>query len=201
MNLDSSRRALRTQLRETARLQILDAAEHLIATRGLHGAGIAQIARRAGIAVGTVYNYFTDRDALVRALFEWRRTTMRPQLLAVAADARRLAFEPRLRAFVRGVLATFDAHRRFIKVAIETEHLKPPGSTTATDLATAIDDIFAAGVAERMVSAKHAPLAPLLLQGSIRAIVLRRTHDASSLVDAADGLVDMVLDGVRRRSK
>src|SRR5678815_1807406 len=87
VNLDSPRstrrkQALRSQLREAVRATILDAAEELIAAKGLHGAGLAQIAKRAGVAVGTLYNYFDDRDALVRALFETRRAAVRPKLHA-----------------------------------------------------------------------------------------------------------------------
>src|SRR4051812_12638687 len=87
VNLDSSRRRaaqarLKSQLRETVRTQILDAAEELIAARGFQSAPLALIARRAGVAVGTLYNYFADRDAMIRALFESRRAVLRPKLVA-----------------------------------------------------------------------------------------------------------------------
>src|SRR5689334_19567729 len=135
VNLDSSRRVRRTRtaprqgrsqmrrmretVRETVRVAILDAAEELIARNGLHAAALVQIAKRAGVAVGTLYNYFTDRDALIRGLFESRRATLRPRLLAASSAGSELAFEPRLRRFVRDVLAAFEAHRSFLKVAIE----------------------------------------------------------------------------------
>jgi len=37
-----------------------------VAERGLDGASMAGIAARAGVAVGTIYRYFPDRDALLR---------------------------------------------------------------------------------------------------------------------------------------
>src|SRR5262249_52018830 len=104
--------------------------------------------RRAGVAVGTLYNYFTDRDALIRALFESRRATLRPQLRAAIDAGRDLAFEPRLRGFVHDVLAVFESHRSFLKVAIENEHLRPAGSTTPQDLLAGARDIVDAGVRE-----------------------------------------------------
>ena len=39
----------------------------LVAERGLHGSSVASIADRAGVAVGTVYVHFVDRDALIAA--------------------------------------------------------------------------------------------------------------------------------------
>jgi AcrR family transcriptional regulator len=199
VNVDSPRRkqALRSQLRETVRATILDAAEELIAARGLHGAALAQIARKAGVAVGTLYNYFTDRDALIRALFESRRATLRPQLLAAASLGEDLAFEPRLRGFVHEVLAVFERHRRFIKVATETEHLKLSPSTAAQDLQLGIAQIVAAGLAERALSPTAAALLPMLLAGAIRAVVIRGTAEGTGFVADADAIVSILLDGAR----
>jgi AcrR family transcriptional regulator len=201
VNLDSSRRRskLKLQLRETVRAQILDAAEELIAARGVHSAALAQIAKRAGVAVGTLYNYFADRDALIRALFESRRAVLRPKLQAAASNARALPFEPRLRQFVRDLLTAFEENRRFVKVATETEHMKIQPTTTASDLVTAIETIVDAGVAERVIDANKAPLLKLFIPGAVKGVVLRRTLDGAAFVDDADAIVSIILDGARRR--
>lgn len=199
MNPGSSRAkaSFRTQLRDAARAAILDAAEELIATRGMQGAPLVQIAKRAGVAVGTLYNYFTDRDALVQALFETRRASLRPMILAAIAANKQLAFEPRLRAFVHDLFAAFEAHRRFVKVAIEAEHLKTP-SPTSTDVANAIAELVKAGVREKAISATHADLLPTLLSGALRAVVLRRIAEDSPLASDADEIVTVFLEGSRR---
>lgn len=207
MNSDSStrgaratgqRRNLRAQLRTAVRAAILEAAEALIAERGLHGAALAQIAERAGVAVGTLYNYFTDRDAMVQALFETRRASLRPALLAAVTTGESLAFEPRLRAYLRDVLTAFEAHRRFIKVAIEAEHLKRSKSSTVHDLQAGVEQIVAAGVAEGVIAHPRAELLGMLVTGAIRAIVLRRIVEGRPLVDDADAMVELLLDGARR---
>jgi len=189
-------------LRETARLTvhhtILAAAEELIGRHGLHGAGLARIAKRAGVAVGTLYNYFTDRDALIRGLFESRRATLRPRLLAAMTAGSELPFEPRLRGFVRGVLEAFEEHRPFLKIAIENEHLRPPGSTTAQDLLAGVREIVAAGVREGAISTEKAGLLPLVITGTFRAIAIDRLHTGGELAGDADAMVEILLDGVRR---
>jgi AcrR family transcriptional regulator len=188
---------LRDQLRETARAAMLDAAEELIAARGLHDITLAQIAKRAGVAVGTLYNYFADRDAMVVALFERRRATLRPMLTAAQASGKALAFEPRLRQLVHDVLAAFELHRRFIKVSIETEHARRCPSTTAADLQVAFDEVVAVGVAEGVVAKATAPLVALTLVSAIRAVVLRRTADGGDFVADAAPVVSLILDGAR----
>jgi AcrR family transcriptional regulator len=192
-------RALKTQLREAVRAQILDAAEELIAARGLHGAGLAQIARNAGVAVGTLYNYFDDRDAMIRALFESRRGTMRPKLLAAATNAEKLKFEPRLRQFVRAMLVAFEEHRRFVKVAHETEYSKVAPSTLAADMMSAIEMMVKAGVVERTIDETIAPLLVLVIAGALKSVIVKRTMDGTEFAKDADTLVSIILDGARRR--
>jgi TetR/AcrR family transcriptional regulator, repressor of fatR-cypB operon len=195
------RSEMRRTVRETVRVAILDAAEELIARHGLHDAALVQIARRAGVAVGTLYNYFTDRDALIRALFESRRATLRPRLLAAIDAGRDLRFEPRLRQFVRDLFEAFESHRSFLKLAIENEHLKPSGSTTPQDLAAGVRDIVAAGVREGAIPAGNADLLTLAITATIKSVGVHRIQAGGELVGDAGAIVDFVLDGARRAAR
>jgi AcrR family transcriptional regulator len=56
---------------ERNRRRILDAAASVFATRGLE-VSLDEIARAAGVGIGTVYRRFADREALIDALFEDR---------------------------------------------------------------------------------------------------------------------------------
>jgi AcrR family transcriptional regulator len=52
------------------RVAILDAALELFSEHGFHCAPISQIATRAGVGVGSIYRYFSDKDALIHAVYE-----------------------------------------------------------------------------------------------------------------------------------
>jgi len=52
------------------RKKILDAAVHTFARKGFYNTKIAEIARDAGIADGTVYLYFKNKDAILITIFE-----------------------------------------------------------------------------------------------------------------------------------
>ena len=204
VNFDSSRRrqhkpreALRSQVRETVRAAILDAAEELIALKGLHGAALAQIAKKAGVAVGTLYNYFEDRDALVRALFETRRATLRPKVQEAFSGGAGLSFEPRLRKFMRDLFEAFESHRRYLKVLFEAEHLKPAGGHQ--DLLTAIDEIIAIGVSEGVLAKSSVEPLSITLAGALRGVLVRKSQSGGSFVDAADPIVTLLIDGARKR--
>ena len=64
---------LRTRLRTEVRAAILDAAESVFAEEGLHRGRMEHVSRRAGTAVGTLYNHFENRDALLATLLSTRR--------------------------------------------------------------------------------------------------------------------------------
>jgi AcrR family transcriptional regulator len=60
---------------ERNRQRILRAAAEVFTTRGLQ-ASLDDVARQAGVGVGTVYRRFPDKDALAEALFEERIDAM-----------------------------------------------------------------------------------------------------------------------------
>jgi AcrR family transcriptional regulator len=52
---------------------ILEAALALFVEKGFHGTSVPSVAERAGVAAGTIYHYFTSKEALVNALYKrWK---------------------------------------------------------------------------------------------------------------------------------
>src|SRR3954470_18345006 len=78
-----------TTLRRDAqrnRDRILDAARRAFAEEGLD-IGVDEIARRAGLGVGTLYRRFPTKASLVEAIFEDRLDALQPAIdEALAAD-------------------------------------------------------------------------------------------------------------------
>lgn len=65
-----ARRRARPMEKAARRRAILDAALAVFARDGFAGARLDEVARRAGVAKGTLYLYFTDKEALFRGLVE-----------------------------------------------------------------------------------------------------------------------------------
>ena len=55
--------------RPDKRGDIVRAALQIIAEQGFHGAPMAMIAERAGVAAGTIYCYFESKDILIKELY------------------------------------------------------------------------------------------------------------------------------------
>src|SRR5580658_4702959 len=121
MNAGSMKRTATPSPRDEARAlfrnAILDAAEEVIADRGFHAARIQDIAERARIAVGTVYNHFRTKEDVLRALLEERGEALRRELAPAAGDPD--SFDKRLTVRLSRLLGYVDRHRSFFLVAFE----------------------------------------------------------------------------------
>jgi AcrR family transcriptional regulator len=67
---NSMKDAIQEQLIAARRNQILDAATKVFAEKGFHPATIKDIATQAGIADGTIYNYFENKTALMLGILD-----------------------------------------------------------------------------------------------------------------------------------
>src|SRR5919204_5204655 len=97
---------------------ILRAATDVFAERGFFNAQVADVARAAGVAAGTVYLYFRSKDDLLVSIFE---RTMR-DTLAEGRAAVVAVTDPcvRLRRLARGHLARLG-HDRKLAVVFQVE--------------------------------------------------------------------------------
>jgi AcrR family transcriptional regulator len=201
VSTNSDRRSpVRAKVREAVSEAILEAAEAVALENGLEAASAAAIAGRAGVAVGTLYNYFPDRDGILSALFKVRRAEMLPELDAAAAAAASLPFEERLRAYVRRLLEVFDAHSNFLKIAVaadnESNRVRGKDKTLMTQVLHHIEQIMKDGAARKLFPASRVPVYTRMLQALLKGFVLWRVEQGESFVADGEVLSETFLHGV-----
>ncbi len=98
---------VRGETRAAYREAILDAATRVFGQRGFHDARIANIAAEAGVAAGTVYNYFKNKEEVFRSILE--RTD---ELLFQRIVSNQDLADPieRMRASLRTAFAFLEEH-------------------------------------------------------------------------------------------
>ncbi|HLU68175.1 MAG TPA: TetR family transcriptional regulator, partial [Kofleriaceae bacterium] len=118
---------LRAMARKVYRDGILEAAEKVFARAGFADTRMADVAAEAGLATGTLYNYFANRDELLSSLIERRGE----DLLAALREAEERASEPReqLEELARAVFGYFESHRPLFAIFLE------PGSISGKSMA------------------------------------------------------------------
>ncbi len=115
---------LRARLRHAVHESLLEATERSIVEDGVEAASLQAIARRAGVAVGTIYNYFHDRQELFRELFSKRRSEMLSAIDAGMKSAEGEPFRKQLERFAHVLLSHYDGRRQFMRVVFASEPLR-----------------------------------------------------------------------------
>lgn len=136
-----------TQARSRARLRrVLDAADELLASRGVSAFTTTRIAQTAGIPVGSVYRFFDSKESIVEALAVryWRDFD---DLVAGVAEADELApFEDPLGAVVDALAAGFRARPGFLALwygGLRTERVRDATRSAREAIASSVAQILA----------------------------------------------------------
>jgi TetR/AcrR family fatty acid metabolism transcriptional regulator len=98
------------------RARILDAAIKVFAERGFHSATVAEIARAAGVADGTIYLYFKSKDDLLLRLFDEKMTELLQEARAELAAEK--TAPAKLRRFIQVHLALVERNPDLASVLI-----------------------------------------------------------------------------------
>jgi AcrR family transcriptional regulator len=193
---------LRVKLREATRNAILEAAEEVAAQEGIAGASLQAIADRAGIAVGTIYNYFDDKSELFKALFQLRRQELLGAIDRTIKVHAKQPFAAQLEAYVRAVFTHFDGRRAFLRMALDREPhaavLKPRGNKHAAlqQLYERAERIVRIGLREKQLRDDDtAELMPSVLVAMVRAVLVLRADDERPFAADTERVVALFLTG------
>jgi TetR/AcrR family fatty acid metabolism transcriptional regulator len=184
---------------------ILRAAIDVFADRGYFNAQVADVARAAGVAAGTVYLYFRSKDDLLVSIFE---KTVRGRLAegrAVVASIDDPA--ERLRRFARLHLGMLGRDRNLaivfqVELRQSVKFMERFSSTLLRDylgqIRAAFEDGQKSGLFRRDLNATSAAkiFFGALDEMATNWILSRRRHNLES---DADTVVDIFLDGARAR--
>jgi AcrR family transcriptional regulator len=189
---------------------IQDATMRVIARKGMSAATMQEIADEAGVAKGTIYLYFRDRDELVEKTFDTAIHHLMSRLdAALDLDT---GFEEKIRAVMNAKFAFFSENREFFRLYLslrmpegsperqrrQKKHCQPQYRIRAQKLAVVLEQAMESGEVRRADPYK---LALFIIEGST-AIILERLSQDSPGEEAADVdlITGVILDGVRKRS-
>jgi TetR/AcrR family fatty acid metabolism transcriptional regulator len=184
---------------------ILRAAIDVFAERGFFNAQVADVARAAGVAAGTVYLYFRSKDDLLVSIFE---RTMRDGLARVRAAVAG-ADDPgeRLRQFARLHLAGLGRDRKLavvfqVELRQSTKFMERFSSTLLREYLGLIRDSIADGQQAGVFRADLNPtVAAKMFFGALDEMATNWILSSRrySLEADADAVVDLFINGARTR--
>jgi AcrR family transcriptional regulator len=113
------------ETRSATRQRILDESQRLFAAQGFEAATTRDIARAAGIGVGTLFNYFPSKEAVAHALVSAACESAAAKFAAdLAREPEPMTLEEELFAHVAAVLRKLKPYRKYVTAILDT-HLAP----------------------------------------------------------------------------
>jgi AcrR family transcriptional regulator len=168
---------LRSRIREATDAAILAAAEQVFAEQGLHEARMNDIAARAGVAVGTLYNHFKDREALLEGLIAVRRQQVLEVIDRALADDSYRDFRARVAGMLGAYFEYFAAHRSFYRIYLQGEMVQKQTCASTSQMAREIwsrlEKLARRGVREKALRSSSLDVFPALLMGALKAAWVR----------------------------
>lgn len=194
---------------EEFRIQtIQEAAMRVIAKKGISAATMNEIADEAGIAKGTIYLYFQNRDELLDKVAEFAISKLNS--LLVEASARTQNFEKQFRGLVETAMQFFDANSEFFRVYASARfpeaQTHPPHGACRRDermeahlqfVAKFLDEGMQAG---KVRSADPKRLAIFLIE-AVNSIIMLRLGEPTPppLADDVDWIMSTIFDGISKK--
>jgi AcrR family transcriptional regulator len=202
------RPALSNEDKLQRRDEIMAAAKKVFARNGFHATTIADVAQEAGLAYGSVYQYFDSKDDLFQALMSAEGYALRTHVavaLAAANTPAAMSWAP-LRAAVQATFEFFEADKATAKLLLRDAYAL--GERFETHLSN-IYESFIDDIAEYMAAAQRrgkvisAP--PRMVAFTLAALIGQLAHrrlitdDGVTAAEVADFVVEFIGNGLRPR--
>lgn len=186
--VSARRRPVQARSAATVRA-ILDAAARVLATDGYDRTSTNRVAERAGVSIGSLYQYFPNKEALVAALIDEHRARALEVFLARACAVQAAPLAPAVRAIVEAVVDVHELDPRLHRVLTEQVPRLGGLAKLLLDLDSRVSVVVRA-----LLEARRAELGPRDLDAATFVVV----HAVESLVHRAvldrrlgrDALVD-----------
>ena len=182
--------------------RILDAAISVFAEQGFFQSTIAQIAKEAGVADGTIYLYFKNKDDILIQFYQYKTRQIFERFReAVSKPA---SAEEKLRCLIRVHLQEFQEDRNMaIVYQAETHQNRTLGTELIKEMSKMyrdlISEIVELGQEEGAIRRDlYMGLVKRFINGAVDEVINSWIHSGGKydLVTMADPLVDLFIRGI-----
>ena len=181
---------------------ILEAAVTVFARQGFHQSTVAQIAKEAGVADGTIYLYFKNKDDILVQFFSYRTKQVFDRFRAEVQKADNSL--DKLRNLIRRHLMEFQRDPNMAVVyQVETHQNSRLAEAQIREMSQMYQDLISEIVELGQQEGKirkelYVSLVKRFILGSVDEVINTWLHSekAYDLVSMADPLVDLLVKGI-----
>ncbi|HEY3313409.1 MAG TPA: helix-turn-helix domain-containing protein [Anaerolineales bacterium] len=183
---------------------ILDAAYLLFTSQGYAATSMRQIAERAGLAVGSIYNHFPSKEAIFEDIIRMRHPfyLVMPLLMEASGET----MDEFIRSAARGLVTELGHHPEFLNLML-TELVEFKGQHVASLFEKIFPDIMVVGQRLTAYQQELRPIpAPVLMRAFIGMffsyfitdMLLKKFMPLEMQENSFETFVDIFLNGIRQ---
>jgi len=199
---------IQEQLAAARRSQILEAATRVFSEKGYHRATIREVAQAAGIADGTIYNYFANKAALLLGILDQLNQT--PEREFHFAQASDIGIEDWTRQYIQQRFAAIGPEgRRLLQVvmaeALSNRELREQYSSQIIQPTYALaEGFFSQWVAEGTVRPVNSALALRVVSAVFLGVIMLQLMGDPVLeahqAELPELMADLILHGLKENT-
>jgi AcrR family transcriptional regulator len=208
------RRTTKAALIEEFRVRaIREAVLDVVGREGPAAATLQRVADRAGVAKGTIYLYFKDRDDLLRHTARFVMDEVRARVEPWMAS--KAIFAERLRGLVTAGLTVLEEHRGFLRfyLPLPQDRLGGGGARDAVvrpsvleqqgSLRGALKEFLARAVRRGEIRRTDPDRLAQFIVDAVTGVIVTRLNEARppAIATEVDWIVDMLLHGMSPRGR
>jgi AcrR family transcriptional regulator len=106
------------------KVRVMEAARELFAKKGVNGTSSNEIAREAGVSIGTFYSYFENKRTLFLQILEEHLETFVTDIYTLKTDEA-ISLRDNIREHIRKAFTVFDRHPSFHREALVLKFSDP----------------------------------------------------------------------------
>ncbi|WP_099158701.1 TetR/AcrR family transcriptional regulator [Virgibacillus ndiopensis] len=182
--------------------QIIDAAVEVIAENGYHASQVSKIAKKAGVADGTIYLYFANKEDILVSLFEEKMGQFVEQITN-SINQKRSASEKLLTLIEMHFRQLAKDHQLAIVTQLElrqsNKDLRLKINSVLKPYLATIDDIINEGVEENIFrNDLNLPLVRQMIFGTLDETVTNwvMKEQKYDLIEQASGVHGLIINGL-----
>lgn len=158
------------------------------------------VAETAGVSIGTLYQYFPNKEAILDALAEHEMAALSERVLAVLQDRSEISHQERIGRIVSAVAASYGERRRVHRLVLE--HSLTRGNRRVAPLVQQIMALLTSGdnpTAERSLSEADAFVLTNAFVGVMRAMITRPDASTPTQEQIEEALGRLMINFADRR--
>ena len=190
MRLSKARKEFVTAVMKDA---IFEAAGAVLAQYGARGMTMDRVATTAGLATGSLYNYFQDKDDLLKCVFG---RIVEPLFLAIDQVVRADSLAPwKLEGVVLAARDHGIKHKGLLRVLVSSDYESETRRAVRSRLLTMVTSVIEQGIVERSFRPHNPTQTGRVFLGVLSELLELQASDASN--DDVNEYVEVLLEAIR----